>query len=323
MRNTLFAAWREGRTRAIEAALEQALPAASAAPASLHKAMRYGVLGGGKRIRPLLCLAAAEAAAGSGPLPEAMPLACAFEFLHCYSLIHDDLPALDNDDLRRGRPTCHRQFGEALAILAGDGLLTLAFAQLGDPALRPWTAQLLPGFAAAAGTPEGMLAGQAADIAASITAGISAGASAKSAADHPGAGSAGPSGADISLATVTAIHRRKTGAVIRACLTLGGVVGGAKGKRLQVLESAGNDLGLAFQITDDVLDVTSDAATLGKSPGKDAAQNKLTYPALVGIGASLQQAQILADAALARLGETFEHAEPLLQLCRELARRTK
>lgn len=317
MRNTLFAAWREGRTRALEAALEQALPAASAAPASLHKAMRYGVLGGGKRIRPLLCLAAAEAAAGSGPLPEAMPLACAFEFLHCYSLIHDDLPALDNDDLRRGRPTCHRQFGEALAILAGDGLLTLAFAQLGDPALRPWTAQLLPGFAAAAGTPEGMLAGQAADIAASMAAGIAA-----DTAPNVAAGGSQKS-ARIPLATVTAIHRRKTGAVIRACLTLGGVVGGAKGKRLQVLESAGNDLGLAFQITDDVLDVTSDAATLGKSPGKDAAQNKLTYPALVGIGASLQQAQILADAALARLGETFEHAEPLLQLCRELARRTK
>lgn len=313
MRNTLFAAWRAGRTQALEAALERALPAAATPPASLHKAMRYGVLGAGKRIRPLLCLAAAEAAAGGGPLEQAMPLACAFEFLHCYSLIHDDLPALDNDDLRRGRPTCHRQFGEAIAILAGDGLLTLAFAQLGDPALRPWTAQLLPGFAAAAGTPEGMLAGQAADIAATITAGMSA---------H-GAAAGSKKGAEISLATVTAIHRRKTGAVIRACMTLGGIVGGAKGKRLQVLESAGNDLGLAFQITDDVLDVTSDAATLGKSPGKDAAQNKLTYPALVGIGASLQQAQILADAALARLGETFEHAEPLLQLCRDLARRTK
>ncbi|MGH9535803.1 MAG: polyprenyl synthetase family protein [Terriglobales bacterium] len=307
MSRTPFAAWRKARTAAVEAALDQALPPASVPPTGLHQAMRYGVLGGGKRLRPLLCLAAAEACAAvpsssPSPLPATLPLACALEFLHSYSLIHDDLPALDDDDLRRGRPTCHRQFGEALAILAGDGLLTLAFAQLADPLLQPRTAQLIAPFAAAAGTPEGMLAGQAEDLAASGAATL---------------------GAPTALATVTAIHRRKTGALIRCGLHLGGVVGGGNPAQIEALDAAGDDLGLAFQITDDVLDVTSDAATLGKSPGKDAAQHKLTYPALVGIAASLQQAQILAAAALDRLTAVFPYAEPLLQLSESLVGRAR
>lgn len=312
-----FAAWRQKHTAAIEAALEERLPRPSASPETLHRAMRWSVLGGGKRLRPLLCLAAAEACAG-GPVAAAMPLACAIEFLHSYSLVHDDLPALDNDDLRRGRPTCHRQFGEAMAILAGDGLLTLAFAQFGDPILlntaennepapgSPAAAAkhslggMLAIFAAAAGTPEGMLAGQAADLTATAQA---------------------AGGGETPLATVTAIHRRKTAALIRAALLLGGAIGGARPAQMQALEAAGADLGLAFQITDDVLDVTGDAKTLGKSPGKDAAQNKLTYPALVGLSASLQQAHILRGAALDRLDAAFPAAAPLFQVSELLVRR--
>ncbi len=306
----LFERWRRDQTAAVEAALEQRLPRAQQPPESLHRAMRYAVLGGGKRLRPLLCLAAAEACAGA-PVAAAMPLACALELLHSYSLVHDDLPALDNDDLRRGRPTCHRQFGEAMAILAGDGLLTLAFAQLADPLLAALPSPSGPGgalagmlaaFAAAAGTPEGMLAGQAADIAATAAAG---------------------SGAATPLETVTAIHRRKTAALIRTCLTLGGTAGCARPEQMQALELAGADLGLAFKIMDDVLDVTGDSATLGKSAGKDAAQNKLTYPASVGISASLQQAQILAGAALDRLDAAFPTAAPLYQLSELLVRRSR
>lgn len=314
-----FEAWRRTQSAALESALEKRLPRPNAPPAALHKAMRWGVLGGGKRLRPLLCLAAAEACAG-GPVPAAMPLACAIEFLHSYSLVHDDLPALDNDDLRRGRPTCHRQFGEAMAILAGDGLLTLAFAQFSDPVLLkavelPEPAPGLPAgvarqslggmlaiFAAAAGTPEGMLAGQADDLTASAEA---------------------ATGAATPLETVTAIHRRKTAALIRAALVLGGAAGGARPAQMQALESAGADLGLAFQITDDVLDVTGNARTLGKSPGKDAAQHKLTYPALVGISASLQQAQILGGAALDRLDAAFPTAAPLYRLSEMLVRRNQ
>jgi geranylgeranyl diphosphate synthase type II len=253
----------------VDEALALHLRVGAGCPSRLADAMRYSVLAPGKRLRPMLALLAAEAC--GGVIEDAMPAACAVEMVHTYSLIHDDLPAMDDDDLRRGLPTCHRQFDEATAILAGDGLLTLAFellateVQPGDVAARCCAV-----LASAAGV-AGMVGGQADDMA------------------------GGLEGDD--LERIESIHARKTGALINASLELGAVCAGADSGRIGALKAFGCRLGLAFQITDDLLDVRGDAGAVGKRVGKDAEQGKATYPALLGVEASVRRAERLIEEA--------------------------
>ncbi|MFB3818367.1 MAG: polyprenyl synthetase family protein [Candidatus Methylomirabilales bacterium] len=273
----------------VDAALERWLPPQTERPPRVHDAMRYSVFAGGKRLRPILALLAAEAAGGKAE--DALPAGAALEMIHTYSLIHDDLPAMDDDDLRRGRPTCHKVYGEAIAILAGDALLTRAFEVLagaeasGAPAAR--RLQIVAEIAEAAGS-RGMVGGQAMDIAAE--------------------------GQQIGLDTLQYLHAQKTAALIRAAIRAGAIAGGATAEVLERLTRYGNCLGLAFQIVDDILDVEGDSAEMGKTAGSDQRKRKATYPAIVGMEASRREvARLLQDAreALAPLGE---RARPLLDL---------
>ena len=268
-------------------ALDQRLPAADLHPCALHQAMRYAVLGGGKRIRPVLVYLSG-AAVGAAPDTLDGP-ACAVEFIHAYSLIHDDLPAMDNDDLRHGQPTCHKAFGEALAILAGDALQALAFQVLGqddamvaDPATR---LRMLGVLAQAAGS-RGMVGGQAIDLAAV--------------------------GQELSLAELENMHIHKTGALIRASVLLGALSQPkVEPAVLEQLDHYAKCIGLAFQIRDDILDVIGDAATLGKTTGVDRALNKPTYPALLGLDGAREHARMLHEEALASVQPLGPEAEPL------------
>lgn len=278
----------EDEREEFERRLDAALPRAEAAPQRLHRALRYSAQSGGKRLRPLLCRAAAQAVAGQA-VEAAWAPAVALELIHTYSLIHDDLPALDNDALRRGRPTCHVAFDEATAILAGDGLLTLAFEVLTEAPLAPAAvAAMVRELARAAGTPGGMVAGQAADLEATS--------------------------ASATLEEVGWIHARKTAALIRASLVLGGVAAGASAARLAVLGDVGEAAGLAFQIVDDLLDRSGSTAELGKTAGKDEAQAKATYPAAAGVAAAEAQARELAARARALLADWGVAADPLRRL---------
>ena len=272
----------------IEEALDRLLPKEEAHPASIHKAMRYSVFAGGKRIRPILCL---EAAAMFSENPvAAVSTGCALEFIHTYSLIHDDLPALDNDDFRRGKPTCHKVFGEAIAILAGDALLTLAFQTLAFVPVEPQRRlNILATIAQAAGTDRGMIGGQVADLEAERK--------------TPDVG------------TLEYIHRSKTAALIRASIVAGGIAGGATNEDVERLKCFGENIGWAFQVVDDILDVEESSAVLGKTAGKDQAQQKATYPALYGI---LQSRDIAADLAAKALSELDFYGERASRL-RELA----
>jgi len=257
----------------VDAALDRWLPSAGDEPRRLHDAMRYSVFAGGKRLRPAIARAACHAVGGSDE--DVLPAACALEMLHTYSLIHDDLPAIDNDDLRRGQPTCHKRFDVGTAILAGDALQTHAFLVLAESTpRRDAVPALIIEMARAAGT-SGMVGGEIADIEAE--------------------------GRTPDLAVVESIHARKTGALFRAAAVMGGLAGGAGEAALRALAGYGEALGFAFQIVDDVLDETSDALTLGKSPGKDRAARKMSYPAAAGIEASRQRARELAQAAVAAL----------------------
>lgn len=285
----MSSAWIEQERTECERRLEAAVPAASEPPQRLHAAMRHSLLGGGKRLRPLLCRAAARAVVG-GDCELAWTPAIAVELVHTYSLIHDDLPALDNDELRRRRPTCHVVFGEAMAILAGDALLTRAFAVL---AAAPEAAAMVGVLAEAAGTPAGMVAGQVADMEA-----------------HGG----------TPLAAVRAIHERKTAALLRASVVLGAMAAGAGAVQREALGRCGGALGLAFQIADDVLDASASSAELGKTAGKDAAQNKATWVAAVGLAAARRTAAELtaeAEAALAGFGPAADHLRDLARLIPE------
>ena len=281
--------------RRIDRRLGQLLPASSQPPRSLHRAMRYSVLAGGKRIRPILCV---EAAAAFGRRPAGIDdLACALEFIHTYSLIHDDLPALDNDDLRRGRPTCHRKFGEATAILAGDALLTLAFETVGGLNKLPAQKRALISreLAASAGTRGGMIAGQVADLEAE--------------------------GRRVSAKQVEAIHRGKTGALFRAAVRAGAVYAGAGKPALNRLSRFGERLGLAFQIVDDILEVKSSTARLGKAAHKDAAHGKATYPAVHGLEKSERLAAELVNKAVRDLLPFGRRGAVLAELARTLLSR--
>ncbi len=303
MVNTLASPWAEyvGRLGpAINAALSDYTDLPPGCPSRLREAMRYSLLAPGKRLRPMLALMAAEACGGD--VQAALPAACAVEMVHAYSLIHDDLPAMDDDDLRRGRPTCHKVFGEAMAILAGDALLALAFEVLAD-GLRPLeaAAAACAALAAAAG-PCQLVGGQADDVEGGGEEGDCPHVPERSPRCKRGAFVADD---DPLKRRLESIHGRKTGAMIRVSLRLGAMAVGASPDQLAALDGYGRRLGLAFQITDDLLDVRSDEATAGKRVGKDAAKGKLTFPGLLGVEPSAAYAHgLIAEAceSLAALG---------------------
>jgi geranylgeranyl diphosphate synthase type II len=277
--------------------LERLLSPETQVPVSIHKAMRHSTFAGGKRLRPVLAMEAGRMIRGAG-LPDGIEeLGAAIEMLHTYSLIHDDLPALDNDDLRRGKPTCHVVFGEAIAILAGDALQTRAYevlANLRCPA--PATVEIIRLIAQATGTVEGMIGGQVLDLEGE--------------------------GTKPTAASVDAIHRAKTGALIRVSVVTGGIYAGAKPDDVKRLTEFGRKAGLAFQIVDDVLDMTQDSAQLGKTAGKDLASDKATWPAVFGIEASRQHAEKLIAEAFAELAPYGSAAEGLKSVAQYLVERT-
>jgi len=269
---------------AVDAQLEKLLPAESAQPSSIHTAMRYSVFAGGKRVRPILTLESARIFEAE-VFPALYP-GCAIEFIHTYSLIHDDLPALDNDDLRRGKPTSHKKFGEATAILAGDALLTLAFETIAAaPVAAERRVAMVTEIASSAGTVKGMVGGQVADLEAE--------------------------GKQVSPEMLEYIHRSKTAALIRASITSGALCAGAPADDVARLRRFGETIGWAFQVTDDILDVEESSAALGKTAGKDIAQQKATYPAVYGLEHSHQIAKDLADKGIAELDAYGERADRL------------
>ena len=285
-----------GRSLA-DTALDRLLPPATQYPVSIHRAMRHSVFAGGKRLRPILCMEAGRMVAGS--LPAGIEdLGAALEMLHTYSLIHDDLPALDNDDLRRGRPTCHKAFGEAIAILAGDALQTQAYEVLaGLPCSAEARVRIIEEIARGTGTIDGMIGGQVVDLE----------------AEHK----------KPDLATLEYIHRSKTAALLTASVVGGGLYAGAANNALEHLRSFGHAIGLAFQIVDDVLDVTQTSEQLGKTAGKDTTAEKATYPALFGIEESLKKAEALVAQATASLASFADRAATLKSLAHFLVQRKK
>jgi geranylgeranyl diphosphate synthase type II len=302
-----FTEYLDARRIEVEAALARVLPAAPDCPSVVATAMQYSLMAGGKRLRPILCLASAEAVGGDRLM--ALPAACALEMIHTYSLIHDDLPAMDNDTMRRGRPTLHVVAGEGMAILAGDGLLTEAFHLLArepfsaEPAVAARKLRVITEVARAAG-PVGMVGGQAIDLA-SVT-----------------PDSSGRAPAALDATSVRVMHGKKTGALIRASAVSGAIMGGGADDQIARVDRAAAELGLAFQIVDDILDVEGASATLGKTAGKDAASGKPTYPSLYGLEASRRMAvECLerADAALAGAGTANER---LLAIGRWIVERT-
>ena len=281
----------------VEDALAEYMLPAEGALASHMEAMRYSLFAGGKRVRPILCLAAAEALGGD-PVPM-LPMACALECIHTYSLIHDDLPAMDDDDLRRGKPTNHVVFGEAGAILAGDGLLTFAFDLLSDPSLNEFISdgariRLIQVVSRAAG-PLGMVGGQALDVASE--------------------------GKAVDFETLRTIHRCKTGALITASVQAGAIIGGADDRQYGALTSYGEAIGLAFQIYDDLLNVEGTTEELGKAAGSDADRDKATYPAFFGVDTTKAKAQEAVAAAEAALADFDHRADPLRELARYIINR--
>jgi len=279
------------RRTLIDSELDRLIPKETDEPAPVHAAIRWSVFAGGKRFRPALLLAIGQTF--GAPVAALLRPACALEMIHTYSLIHDDLPAMDNDDLRRGQLTCHIKFGEATAILAGDALQALAFQTIAeDELLRPdLRVRLIAEISRAAGTPEGMVAGQAHDLAAEST--------------------------DVSSSELKLIHQLKTGALIRAAARCGAIIAGANATELEAVTEYATNLGLLFQITDDLLDVTSTAEELGKTPGKDARARKATYPALYGLEATRAQLEVVHN-HVCRALERIERQTNLLQSIADL-----
>ena len=254
----------------IDRALDRYLPKATVKPATLHKAMRYSLFAGGKRLRPILCLAAAETC--HGKTENALPLACALECIHTYSLVHDDLPSMDNDDFRRGRPTCHKVFGDGIAVLAGDALLTIAFEIVSKAKPTPrYDMSILLGEVAVAAGSQRLIAGQVADLEAE--------------------------GKKVNRAQLRYIHENKTAAILTTSVRLGAMTANAEPKKLRAITNFGRGLGLAFQVIDDILDVTQTSEMLGKSAGKDIAARKATYPAVIGLEKSRAEARRLTREA--------------------------
>ncbi len=285
------------RCALVDAALDRYLPPETELPASLHAAMRYSIFAGGKRIRPVLLLAASDAVGGS--LEGAMPAACAMEMIHTYSLIHDDLPAMDDDDFRRGRPTNHKVYGEAIAILAGDALLTEAFVLMGNPLhLKTNPERMLAvirEIACCAGS-HGMVGGQVVDM------------------ESEGKG-------DADIATVQYIHVHKTGALIKAAVKAGAILGGATPEQVVALTRYGEAIGLAFQIADDILDIEGTTEEIGKDAGSDQARGKVTYPSVIGLANSKQRAAELVEMSLELLVPFDSKADPLREIARYIIAR--
>ncbi|MBI5396477.1 MAG: polyprenyl synthetase family protein [Verrucomicrobia bacterium] len=284
-----------GRLKLVDAALNRALPSESTRPATIHKAMRYSLFAGGKRLRPILVLAACEAVGGKAK--NAMPAACAVEMIHTYSLIHDDLPAMDNDDFRRGKPTSHRVFGEGIAILAGDGLLTQAFEVIAQtrPQPRHRAAAFVAELARAAGSLE-LIAGQVEDLEGENR--------------------------QVSFDDLRYIHEHKTAALIRSCCRLGAMAGNATPAQLKALTAYGHGLGVAFQIIDDILDVTATSEQLGKTAGKDVAAKKATYPSLLGLEKARAEAARWTESTLKAVARFGKSGGTLRALADHLLKRT-
>jgi geranylgeranyl diphosphate synthase type II len=277
----------ERQREKVDRFLDQAVPDGQAAPKILYESMRYSLLGGGKRIRPILTLAAAEAVGSQND--NILPFAAALEFIHTYSLVHDDLPAMDNDDFRRGRPTNHKTFGEGMAILAGDALLTMAFELCSNPKLKDSVpqdrqVQIIQELAVGSGH-GGMVGGQVLDIQAENQ--------------------------DIDLGSLQTIHNFKTGRLIRASVRIGGIFGGASSSQLDSLTGYSEDIGLAFQIADDVLNMTGTREELGKDAGTDAKRGKKTYPTFYGVEGARELAEQCIRRAINRLDEFDQKADPL------------
>ena len=289
-----FTRYWSARQKKVDAALNRFLPAASTKPKTIHQAMRYSIFAGGKRLRPVICLATAEVINGKND--DAIPLACAVECIHTYSLIHDDLPSMDNDDFRRGKPTSHKVYGEGVAVLAGDALLTIAFEMAAS--CRAWPryshADVIHELAVAAGSQK-LIAGQVADLEGE--------------------------GRKISPAELRYIHDNKTAALISSSIRLGAMSANATPKQLERLTDFGESLGLAFQVIDDILDVTQTTEKLGKSAGKDIAAQKATYPALLGLDKAKKEADRLTARARAALKPFGKNAAPLEAIANFLLKR--
>ncbi len=282
--------------REVDLYLDRLLPGESEEPKTIHRAMRYSVFAGGKRLRPILILAAGQSLGGKrGTL---LTLGAAVEMIHTYSLIHDDLPALDNDDLRRGVPTCHKVFGDAMAILAGDSLMTRSYQVLTElPEVDDQTRLAIIGeIAYATGSKGGMIGGQVLDLESE--------------------------GKSIDASVLEYIHRSKTGALLTACVRCGALAAGASENELGILSEYGRKVGLAFQIVDDILDITTSSRELGKTAGKDLKVRKATYPALYGIDASREKAQELVSSSIGEIEALGEAADPLRGLARFVFDRT-
>ncbi|MGZ4965894.1 MAG: polyprenyl synthetase family protein [Chthoniobacterales bacterium] len=282
------------RQKEIDRALDRYLPRETVKPPTIHRAMRYSLFAGGKRLRPILCLAAAEACGGK--IAPALPLACAVECIHTYSLVHDDLPSMDNDDLRRGRPTSHKVFGEGIAILTGDALLTVAFeiATHAQATKRYSLRDMLYDLAVAAGSRK-LIAGQVADLEGE--------------------------GKKISRAGLRYIHENKTSAMLTTSVRLGAMSVNATARQLEAMTNFGHSLGLAFQVIDDILDVTQTSEKLGKSAGKDVAAQKATYPAVIGLEASRAEAKRLTRKAHEAISSFGDEGEALRALANYLLER--
>ena len=300
MKNEAFnlRSYLDERSRLVENALDLYMPGKDTLPADLHSAMRYSVFAGGKRIRPVLLMAACEAVGGSAV--DALPAACAIEMIHSYSLIHDDLPAMDDDDYRRGQPTNHKVYGEATAILAGDALLTEAFILLSSPLnvdkLTPVQIVELINLLSKSSGSRGMVGGQVVDM------------------ESEGQG--------IDLPTLEYIHTHKTGALLLAALEMGCVIGQSTSEQRQALKRYGEAIGLAFQVADDILDIVSDQDSLGKDIGSDEARGKATYPALLGLDGARQRAEELRTMALGAISSFSDQAEPLRAIANYIVERT-
>jgi geranylgeranyl diphosphate synthase type II len=295
-----FEAYLARQSAIMEEALDEYLPGAKEHPSEIYQAMRYSVFAGGKRLRPILCLAAAEAVGGD--MQSALPAACALEMIHTYSLIHDDLPAMDNDDLRRGKPTCHKVFGDAIAILAGDALLTDAFVILAravEKAQGEARAKLDSVIfeIAAAASSRGMIAGQVIDILSE--------------------------GEKLQRDALEALHSLKTGKLITASVLSGGLLGGASRSQLDSLRRYGRAIGLAFQVVDDILNATGNSGIMGKKTGTDAARGKATFVSIMGVEKARAEARSLIEEAVESI-EAFDHrADPLRSLARFIVERKK
>ena len=290
----MLSAYLKSTQRTVDSALKIYLPPASTKPATIHQAMRYSIFAGGKRLRPILCVAAAESCGGR--MENALPAACAVEMVHTYSLIHDDLPAMDNDDFRRGKPTNHKVYGEAIAILAGDALLTLAFEVLAAaaPTRRYSISDQIRELAQASGS-RALIAGQVADLEAE--------------------------GKKITLAQLRFIHGAKTAALLTSSIRLGAISANATDYDLTALTIFSENLGLAFQVIDDILDVTQTSEKLGKSAGKDITAQKATFPAVLGLEKSRKEAHRLTELSLAALEPLGTRAERLRDLANHLLQR--